>query len=301
MVAAVTAVVLLIRRRQRQRRLQQGSEGKRGADKDAGAAASMEEGLQGKSGSGGVELSEASKLSKLGLSSQPSSPTASVSQTSLTASQVSPVGTAVTRSGQQPAPLGLGAPPLAAAAQQVRHGEASGDPPAHADGLQGVAALWAHALQTTGGGTGPQTPAGSATAVPAVLSQHMQQDELEMMQLASSPASVAATSDPSTKLLLSYIASLRQQQQQPGAAEAGDQAGGSEPRRLPSEDSSSQQGSQAALPAGGDGRAPRPADALPAKSSSNALIDLQPWRIEFSNLHIMRPLGEGSYGKAGRD
>ncbi|KAL4427896.1 hypothetical protein ABPG75_001985 [Micractinium tetrahymenae] len=297
-VAAVTAVVLVVRRRKRQRQLQQGSE--RAARQGRGkSAAAMEAGFKDKDGSGvaGAAGSDVSNFSKLCLSSLPSSPTASISQPSLTASQMSPVGTALARPPQQPGAISLSLPPPAAPRSDVGAG-----PLPHADGLQGVAALWANALQTTGGGSGPRTPPPGASAVPGVLTQHMQQDELEMMQLASNPASTAAATDPSTQLLLSYVASRQQQQQQqqqqqPGAAAEGGLASGGELQQpLPADSKAGQQGSQAARLAGGDGRVPRPSDGLAARGSS-ALIDLQPWRIDFSSLQIMRPLGEGSYGK----
>ncbi len=298
-VATVTAVVLIIRRRKRHRRLQQGSELPRRPGKDK-SAASMEAGLKGTDGSG-LAGSDVSKLSKLGLSSLPSSPTASISHPSLTAS-LSPVGTALTRSLQPPGAASLmGLPPVVGAPQQAQRSDVDGGPPAHADGLQGVAALWANALQTTGGGSAPRTPAGSVPDVPAVLTQHMQQDELEMMQLGSNPASVAAASDPSTKLLMSYIASRQQQQQQqqqqPGAAGDGGPVPSSDLQPQPAT-GGGREVEQAPQLTDGDVRASLPADALPAKSSST-MIDLQPWRIDFSSLQIMRPLGEGSYGKAG--
>ena len=92
--------------------------------------------------------------------------------------------------------------------------------------------------------------------------------------------------DPLLAWASSQQQQFQQEQQQQGSS--GASGGGQEAAPVPAKRPSMQRG-----PSGGS---PSAREQLQGTSSA-ALVDLNPWRVQYSDLVIQRPLGEGSFGK----
>ncbi|KAL4421755.1 hypothetical protein ABPG77_009738 [Micractinium sp. CCAP 211/92] len=192
-----------------------------------------------------------------------------------------------------------------------------------AGSAQGVAALWAAATQGAApwpsAGSAQGRSSGSGTLSSTTTADHLQPDEQAMMLMGSSGALAAGSGasegvhSPSARAralaedpLLSWVSSQLQRSGSSGrgspmhgsggSAAAGAAAAGALPPLAPRPSAAASFGAAAATP-GTLSAAPSGGRSASWRRLDSGLVDLTPWLINYADLDLQRPLGEGSFGK----